>query len=80
KGNTRVRTYEVDGKTYVGVVYKGLRAAEIPVSIPFSDAAARVVDLVTGADVAATIADGRISFTVNSKAMELGSYVITAAE
>lgn len=75
--DVRVRTYKTgDGRTFVSVAHRGYAPASFAVSIPNIPDGAAVTDLVTGETVPTTAAKGTLTFTVNSRAMELNSYQI----
>ncbi|NLE42659.1 MAG: hypothetical protein GX615_12625 [Lentisphaerae bacterium] len=76
--DVRVRTYPAgDGRVYVGVVHRGFQPATITVTVPGVRKEAVVKDLVTGKTVASDFAGGSLSFTVQSDAMQLNSFVVT---
>ncbi|PTY03043.1 hypothetical protein DB346_07255 [Verrucomicrobia bacterium LW23] len=71
----KVRTYPSPNGTYVGVAFRGYAAKKLTIAVPAS-ADAKVTDLVSGKTVAATFADGKLSFAVESGPMELNAYLI----
>jgi hypothetical protein len=74
--DVRVRVYPVDKQTYVSVTHRGYGPSAFEVSVPHAARTAEVVNLVTGASVPAVVKDGRMVFTIDSRAMELNSFVI----
>jgi hypothetical protein len=74
--DVRVRTYDAgDGRVYVSVAHRGFQPARIEVRVPAA-VGLRVMDLVTGEAVAARHEGGRLTFAINSNAMELNSYLV----
>lgn len=72
--NVRVRTYPAGKLTYVGVVSKNMQAKTFRVTVPATGQT--VTDLVTGETIPATVENGKVSFEVQSAAMQLRSYRI----
>jgi hypothetical protein len=75
--DVRVRAYRTgDGRTYVSVVSRAFSPSEFTVTIPDAAPGSQVTDLVSGAALPANMANGKLSFKVQSRAMELNSFLL----
>jgi len=75
-GDLKVRTYDSNNGTYVGVAYKGYSGKSLTVKIPCDKAGATVENLVTGEKVPATSSGGSLQFNIGSGPMELNAFLI----
>jgi hypothetical protein len=75
--DVRVRTHPIDdGRVYVSVAHRGFAPARFAVTIPDVAAGATVTNLVTGESVPTRVVGGGLAFEVDSRAMELNSFLI----
>ena len=73
--DVRVRRYDTKNGIYVSVVHRGMQPATLNIRSP-AGGKGSVTDLVAGKRIAATTTDGLISFTVESGAMQLNSFLV----
>ena len=73
----RVRRYDTQNGTYVGVAHKGYQAKTFTVSLPGRwRAQTTVTDLVSGAVVVSKLGGDNLTFEVKSGPMGLNSYLV----
>jgi hypothetical protein len=79
--DVKVRAYKTSTETYIGVANKAYTLKTITVKIPITSGQENmtVKNLVTGNNVAFTIADNQLQFEVNSGPVELNSYLLNAS-
>lgn len=73
--DVKVRTYASAAGTYVGVAFKGYAARRLTVRVP-AKAGAQLTDLVTGAPVPVSVADGMLAFDIAAGPMQLDAFLL----
>jgi hypothetical protein len=78
--DVKIRAYNADNESYIGVASKAYEAKTITVKLPVADGAENITvkDLVTGEMLTTSIVDGELQFVVNSEPMQLNSFLKNA--
>jgi len=74
--DVRVRVYPAGLKNYISVVHRGFHPEVFNVSVPHGVKPSDVINLVDGSVVPSEFENGRVTFSVDSRAMELNSFLV----